>query len=166
MDIIIDLKSMPVPCDDTFPTKAVPCKRMNIQTEYADVDHTQAYSAVQTRIVNMAREIMKEDGSAEPWKLYVTGHSLGGALAVLCAYELKVHCPLPDRSVAIAHMNSCGPSKPQCWGLPCRGFRDHLAQCFPYGMIAIGELKTWVSLAGAAGAKVQFSCVRHTVVQR
>eukprot|EP00884_Botryococcus_braunii_P017013 jgi/Botrbrau1/3996/Bobra.0016s0008.1 len=49
----------------------------------------EAYSAVQARIVSMAREIMKDDGSEQPWKLYVTGHSLGGALAILCAYELK-----------------------------------------------------------------------------
>lgn len=31
-----------------------------------------------------------EDGR---WRVYLTGHSMGGALATLCAYELAVsHC--------------------------------------------------------------------------
>ena len=30
----------------------------------------------------------KLEGVKEPWHVYTTGHSMGGALATLCAYEL------------------------------------------------------------------------------
>jgi alpha-beta hydrolase superfamily lysophospholipase len=36
-----------------------------------------------------------EGGKSEEdrWRVYLTGHSMGGALATLCAYELAVsHC--------------------------------------------------------------------------
>jgi predicted lipase len=33
------------------------------------------------------------DASRGPWQVYVTGHSLGGALATLCAYELCNRAP-------------------------------------------------------------------------
>ena len=35
----------------------------------------------------------QEAGSEKPVTVYVTGHSLGGALATLCAYDIKKRCP-------------------------------------------------------------------------
>ena len=30
----------------------------------------------------------EEEGDDDPWDIYVTGHSLGGALATLCAFDI------------------------------------------------------------------------------
>ena len=45
-----------------------------------------AYDSVRARVLGIACEVLKEDAHA--WRIYVTGHSLGGALATLCTYEL------------------------------------------------------------------------------
>lgn len=45
-----------------------------------------AYDAVHVRVLALVEELTSE-GDA-PWTVYVTGHSLGGALATLSAYEL------------------------------------------------------------------------------
>jgi hypothetical protein len=41
---------------------------------------------VRSRVLGVAGEVLGEDAGA--WHVYVTGHSLGGALATLCSYEL------------------------------------------------------------------------------
>ncbi|KAF5834575.1 hypothetical protein DUNSADRAFT_8700 [Dunaliella salina] len=47
-----------------------------------------AYDSIKPQIF-MLLDAITESGSAEdPWRVYITGHSLGGALATLCAYEL------------------------------------------------------------------------------
>ena len=52
-----------------------------------------AYDSVRARVLGIAGEVLKEDAHA--WRVCVTGHSLGGALATLCAYELanRRHAP-------------------------------------------------------------------------
>lgn len=45
-----------------------------------------AYDAVHMRVLSLVEELTST--GAGPWEVYVTGHSLGGALATLCAYEL------------------------------------------------------------------------------
>ncbi len=48
-----------------------------------------AYDSVKARIFALVDDIMASDSSG-PWTIYVTGHSLGGALSTLAAYELAV----------------------------------------------------------------------------
>lgn len=36
--------------------------------------------------MSITSEILRGDG--KDWRVYVTGHSLGGALATLCSYEI------------------------------------------------------------------------------
>ena len=80
----------------------------------------QAYQSVKPRIQDIMDEIVGEcvndpkqrpspvsrlgsqisgDADEERWHIFVTGHSMGGAKATLCAYELAVShcgaCPLP-----------------------------------------------------------------------
>ena len=45
--------------------------------------------AVQQPLRRLLDEIM-DVGDDEAWHIYVTGHSMGGALATLAAYELSV----------------------------------------------------------------------------
>ncbi|CAL8471597.1 g11139 [Coccomyxa elongata] len=45
-----------------------------------------AYDSVRTRVLGVVDEVLT--GSEDSWHVYVTGHSLGGALATLCSFEL------------------------------------------------------------------------------
>ena len=45
-----------------------------------------AYDSVRSRVMSITSEILRGDG--KDWRVYVTGHSLGGALATLCSYEI------------------------------------------------------------------------------
>jgi len=40
----------------------------------------------------MVANLKEEEGGGD-WTIYVTGHSLGGALATICAADLKVLFP-------------------------------------------------------------------------
>lgn len=46
-----------------------------------------AYDTVRSKVASLL-DFITADGSQGEWRVYVTGHSLGGALATLCAYEL------------------------------------------------------------------------------
>ena len=55
------------------------------------------YDSIRPQVLGIVDTLLKEapaavDGRAErqPWTVYVTGHSLGGALATLCSYDLAV----------------------------------------------------------------------------
>jgi len=45
-----------------------------------------AFDSVRGRIFSIVRQIT---GGSPEWKIYTTGHSLGGTLATLCAYEMS-----------------------------------------------------------------------------
>jgi nuclear pore complex protein Nup85 len=47
-----------------------------------------AYDSIKPQIFMLLDAITEAGTSEEPWRVHVTGHSLGGALATLCAYEL------------------------------------------------------------------------------
>lgn len=58
----------------------------------------QAYISVKDVIARLVDDILEQEGETqgnrgEGWHIYVTGHSLGGALATLCANELAVSHP-------------------------------------------------------------------------
>lgn len=46
-----------------------------------------AYDSVKGRVMSIVDEVL-DDGTSERWQIHVTGHSLGGALATICAFEL------------------------------------------------------------------------------
>ncbi len=45
-----------------------------------------AYDSVRAKVMAIADEVLGNE--PHKWQAYVTGHSLGGALATLCSYEL------------------------------------------------------------------------------
>jgi Lipase (class 3) len=49
-----------------------------------------AYDAVRARVLRLLELILGGDRSG-PWRVMVTGHSLGGALATICSYELATY---------------------------------------------------------------------------
>eukprot|EP00897_Mesotaenium_endlicherianum_P005430 jgi/Mesen1/4915/ME000246S04141 len=51
-----------------------------------------AYDAVRSRLVHTVHSIVMSEGQGsdkDRWRVYITGHSLGGALATLLAYDLR-----------------------------------------------------------------------------
>lgn len=70
----------------------------------------QAYQSVKPRVLHIFDEIIGEcvnsrtlggnESEDDRWRVYLTGHSMGGALATLCAYELAVsHCLVSKHTV-------------------------------------------------------------------
>ena len=49
-------------------------------------------------LMRLLEEIMEIQGPKEHWHIYATGHSMGGSLATLLAYELSVGRPKQDLS--------------------------------------------------------------------
>ncbi|KAF6250498.1 hypothetical protein COO60DRAFT_1705829 [Scenedesmus sp. NREL 46B-D3] len=47
-----------------------------------------AYDSVKVKVLRLVDQLTAGAGEEQPWDVYVTGHSLGGALATLCAYDL------------------------------------------------------------------------------
>jgi nuclear pore complex protein Nup85 len=47
-----------------------------------------AYDTVRPRVIALVSALTAGASPDDPWVIWVTGHSLGGALATLCAYEL------------------------------------------------------------------------------
>jgi triacylglycerol lipase len=45
-----------------------------------------AYNSVRPALLQLLSKVVAD---GEPWHVYTTGHSLGGALATLCALDLK-----------------------------------------------------------------------------
>ena len=49
-----------------------------------------AYDSVRGRVQRLLELILDGDRNG-PWRVMVTGHSLGGALATICSYELSTY---------------------------------------------------------------------------
>eukprot|EP00879_Flechtneria_rotunda_P023208 GHRR01024539.1.p1 GENE.GHRR01024539.1~~GHRR01024539.1.p1 ORF type:complete len:572 (+),score=242.27 GHRR01024539.1:796-2511(+) len=47
-----------------------------------------AYDTVKTKVLKIVDQLTADASAAMPWTIFVTGHSLGGALATLAAYDL------------------------------------------------------------------------------
>jgi nuclear pore complex protein Nup85 len=47
-----------------------------------------AYDSVKVKVLRLVDQLTADASEDRPWDVYVTGHSLGGALATLCAYDL------------------------------------------------------------------------------
>ena len=47
-----------------------------------------AYDSIRPQVISFVDTLLQDE--TEPWTLYITGHSLGAALATLCAYDLSL----------------------------------------------------------------------------
>ncbi len=48
-----------------------------------------AYASVRTTMMDLLDAVCSQDcGSAEPWRVHITGHSLGAALSIMCAWDV------------------------------------------------------------------------------
>lgn len=43
----------------------------------------------QNKVITLVDQITASASPSKPWRVYITGHSLGGAIATLCAYEIS-----------------------------------------------------------------------------
>jgi putative lipase involved disintegration of autophagic bodies len=43
---------------------------------------------VKVKVLHLVDQLTADASKERPWDVFVTGHSLGGALATLCAYDL------------------------------------------------------------------------------
>lgn len=47
-----------------------------------------AYDSVKVKVLRLVDQLTADASAQQPWDVFITGHSLGGALATLCAYDL------------------------------------------------------------------------------
>jgi putative lipase involved disintegration of autophagic bodies len=47
-----------------------------------------AYNSVKVKVLRLVDQLTADASKEKPWDVFVTGHSLGVALATLCAYDL------------------------------------------------------------------------------
>ena len=59
---------------------------MDAETSAVHVGFLRGYLSVRTRLLTMIEALKRDEGG--DWSVYVTGHSLGGALATICAADL------------------------------------------------------------------------------
>ncbi|EFJ45326.1 hypothetical protein VOLCADRAFT_106050 [Volvox carteri f. nagariensis] len=86
-DWLIDLWTVPVPDTAIRPKEPGP----------AGVDPSmirmhrgflEGYKSVRAAVLQLVDDVLRTDGRGGPWKVEVTGHSLGGALATVAAYDI------------------------------------------------------------------------------
>ena len=83
-DILTDINLIQVPFDDSNPT----LKDIKLHSGFL-----KAYQSVQPALLQILQALLKyktnNDTSTEtPWNIYITGHSLGGALASITAFDI------------------------------------------------------------------------------
>lgn len=47
-----------------------------------------AYDSIRNKITRIVGQVTADRSADQPWQVFMTGHSLGGALATLAAYEM------------------------------------------------------------------------------
>lgn len=47
-----------------------------------------AYDSVRSKVSRVVAQVTASRSADNPWQVFITGHSLGGALATLAAYEM------------------------------------------------------------------------------
>ncbi|KIY92224.1 Lipase [Monoraphidium neglectum] len=52
-----------------------------------------AYDSVKVKVFTLVDQITESATPSKPWRVRITGHSLGGAIATLCAYDLSARPP-------------------------------------------------------------------------
>eukprot|EP00884_Botryococcus_braunii_P003299 jgi/Botrbrau1/12970/Bobra.154_2s0020.4 len=67
-----------------------------------------AYDSVKARIMSLVDEVMDQKPEAE-WTVYVTGHSLGGALATLSAFDFATRTPRGKKKPRVVMYNYGAP---------------------------------------------------------
>lgn len=79
-DILVDMKVVQAPFRDDH---------LLLRQAMVHAGFLEAYRSVQTSLLHEISDILEssDDPNVE-WDIYITGHSLGGALATLCAFDL------------------------------------------------------------------------------
>lgn len=77
-----------------------------------------AYESVRNRIISLIKlsiDYSDDVESMEKWHVYITGHSLGGALATLLALELSSSCMAKDGAISVTMYNFGSPRVGNKW---------------------------------------------------
>eukprot|EP01039_Chlorochromonas_danica_P003837 gene3837-4190_t len=79
-DILVDMKVVQAPFRDDH---------LLLRQAMVHAGFLEAYRSVQTSLLHEISDILESsDDPNDEWDIYITGHSLGGALATLCAFDL------------------------------------------------------------------------------
>ena len=80
---------------------------------HAQVHHgfLSAYDSIRPQLLTLLDQVL--EGEEQPWTLCLTGHSLGGALATLCAYDCALRRWVGAGSPAHPRL------PPPRWTAPC-----------------------------------------------
>ncbi|GLC73112.1 hypothetical protein PLESTF_001333500 [Pleodorina starrii] len=87
-DWLIDLGALPVPDKCIRPDVPGPAGVDDPSKIRVHRGFLEAYKSVRTAVRRIVDEVLRVDGRPGPWKVEVTGHSLGGALATVGAYDI------------------------------------------------------------------------------
>jgi len=90
------VKDVPPDLRDVPPGMAQRAKTMSALPPKVHGGFVKAYDSVRNRLRTLCESLLKDSNKV----LFVTGHSLGGGLAVLCAADLAVQLRLPHGRVA------------------------------------------------------------------
>jgi len=97
-DLLTDAEILPTRIDHDEGTMRI-SKDSKVQddTIWVHTGFLKAYICIQKEVADIVRQVVHQNATKEAkWTCYVTGHSLGGALSTLCAFDLAMQGTFGD----------------------------------------------------------------------
>jgi len=103
-DIVTDAKMMPTGFNEERVKSRDADDEPNVHLGFLT-----AFDSVRAKLLGLVDQIVDEEEGEEPWQVYVTGHSLGGALATLMAHTLGQSLERGTRNIKVTMYNYGSP---------------------------------------------------------